>query len=102
MEVFIILEMKTFRERLFGLMFLRKIPLKLFLFNNCRSIHTCFMRSRINVYGIDKNYNVVEVFYDLKPYRFIFFSKGVNHVVETNNDYKQFKLGEQINRYIVK
>ena len=53
-----IYEAKTFKERLFGLMFKKNIDYCL-LFKNCNSIHTFFMMQNIDVCMLDKEDKIV-------------------------------------------
>ena len=49
-----IIEAKTFKQRLLGLMFKKNIDYAL-LFKRCNSIHTFFMKEKIDVVMTDKN-----------------------------------------------
>lgn len=55
----IIIPYNTFKNKLFGLILKKEIIDKIYLFENCRSIHTFFMRQNIDVCFLDKNYKVV-------------------------------------------
>lgn len=76
-----ILEAKTFKERLFGLMFKKNIKHGL-LFNNCRSIHTFFMLESIDVVATDENDNIIKVYKKLKPCKIILAPKGTKKIYE--------------------
>ena len=79
-----IVNMNSFCKRLIGLMFKNEIEHNLFLFRKCRSIHTCFMFQNINVFGLDKDYCVVQVSFNVKPWRICLFGSEVKHIVESN------------------
>ena len=76
-----IYEAKTFKERLFGLMFKKNIDYCL-LFKNCNSIHTFFMKENIDVVMTDKNNNVLFIKKNMKKNRIIFPKKGVYKTYE--------------------
>ena len=58
-----------FLLRLAGLMFRRKLPEATgLLLAPCNSVHMCFMRFAIDVVYLDKDYNIIKVVHDLKPW----------------------------------
>ena len=66
---FKILIADTFFTRLAGLMFRSKLPAATGLFlAPCNSVHMCFMRFAIDVVYIDKDYNIIKVVRNLKPW----------------------------------
>lgn len=76
---------KTFTESLFGLIPFESLSEHEGLFlPSCSSIHTCFMKFPINCYYLDKNFKIIKIVKNLKPYR---FSSGPiiksKHVLET-------------------
>lgn len=52
------------------------------LLRNTNGIHTCFMFQCIDVVLFDKNFNVLFVFCDVKPWRVILPKKGVMYTLE--------------------
>ena len=66
-----IIVMNTFFKRLKGLMFKKEKISDIYLFPNCSSIHTYFMKQNIDVCILDKNYHVVYLKESLKPRRII-------------------------------
>ncbi len=59
----------TFLTRLRGLMFRQKLPPETgLLLAPCNSVHMCFMRFAIDVIYIDKDFNILKVVKDLKPW----------------------------------
>lgn len=74
-------EAKTFKERLFGLMFKKNINCGL-LFKNCSAIHTFFMMNEIDVIALDKNDNILKIYKNVKPWRIIIAPKGTNKICE--------------------
>lgn len=59
-------------SRFMGMMFLKNTS-KGFFFKGVSSIHTCFCRFNIDVILLDKNNNIIDIKYNLKPWRFYFF-----------------------------
>lgn len=74
-------EAKTFKERLFGLMFKKNIDYGL-MFDNCRSIHTFFMKEEIDVIATDKSDNIIEIQKKLKPWKILIFNRKVKRIYE--------------------
>ena len=59
----------TFFARLAGLMFQKKLPQgNGLLFVPCNSVHMCFMRFSIDVVYSDKEYNILKVVKNLRPW----------------------------------
>ena len=59
----------TFLTRFAGLMFRQKLPAATGLFlAPCNSVHMCFMRFAIDVVYLDKNYKIIKVVNNLKPW----------------------------------
>lgn len=59
----------SFLTRFAGLMFRQKLPAATGLFlAPCNSVHMCFMRFAIDVVYLDKEYNILKVVHDLKPW----------------------------------
>lgn len=71
----------TFRKKLIGLMFKKNITYGL-LIKNCRSIHTFFMKEKIDIIAVDNNYNIVEKRKNVSPNKIIIFKKRVKHIYE--------------------
>lgn len=59
----------TFFSRLAGLMFRKELPpATILLLSSCNSVHMCFMRFAIDVIYVDKEYRVIKVVENLKPW----------------------------------
>ena len=59
----------SFFTRLAGLMFRQKLPPATgLLLVPCNSVHMCFMRFAIDVVYIDKEYTIIKVVKNLKPW----------------------------------
>ncbi len=62
------------------------------IFPKCNSIHTFFMREPIDIYMTDKNYNILYIKKNMKPWRIILPKKGVYYTFEfpiNKVDYKE-------------
>ncbi len=73
---------ESFIERFKGLMFVSKQNSFKLLIKNCNSIHTCFMKFDLDIYCLDKDYRVVKVYKNTKPFRFVLPFKKVKHILE--------------------
>ena len=59
----------SFFSRFAGLMFRKKLPAATGLFlAPCNSVHMCFMRFAIDVVYLDKEFNIIKVEKNLKPW----------------------------------
>lgn len=59
----------TFLTRFAGLMLRKKLPPATGLYlAPCNSVHMCFMRFAIDVVYLDKEYNIIKIVKDLKPW----------------------------------
>ena len=74
-------EADTFYKRLFGLMFKKNINYGL-LFKNCRSIHTFFMKEKIDIIATDINDNIIKTYKNVKPRRIIIAPIGTKNIYE--------------------
>ena len=85
-----------FKDRLLGLMFKKNID-KILCFPNCNSIHTFFMLNNIDVYMCDKDYNILYIYKNLKPFKIILPKNKVKYVFETKVDLFKFNTNNKIN-----
>ena len=91
-----IIECKSFFSRFKGFMFKKKIDYAL-LFNKCNSIHTFFMKEKIDVLLLDKNNKIIQIYKSLSPNRIILPKRKVYSVLELpNNTSEIFKINEKI------
>ena len=59
----------SFFTRLAGLMFQKKLPQATgLLLDPCNSVHMCFMRFSIDVIYLDKDYKILKVVKNLRPW----------------------------------
>ena len=79
---------ESFFERFKGLMFVPKEKSFSLLIKNCNSIHTCLMKFNIDVFCLDKDFKIVKIYKNLKPFKFILPVKDCCHILEVKADYK--------------
>lgn len=73
---------RGFGDRLVGLMFRRQLdPEEGLIFEKCTSIHTCFMRCRIDAVFVDEGWRISDWRENLGPWRFV-WGRHSRHVVE--------------------
>lgn len=74
-------EADSFLKKLMGLSFKKDFNYGL-LFKNTNGIHTFFMRQNIDVVLFDNDYNIIKVYYNVKPLKIILPKKNVKHTLE--------------------
>ncbi|MCE5329815.1 DUF192 domain-containing protein [bacterium] len=82
-----VLQAKSFRERLFGLIFKRLKGTEVFLIKNCNSVHTFWMFRKIDIIFLDQNNKVISLFKDFKTFRFTPFIKNAVCVIEAESGF---------------
>ena len=83
-------------NRFIGFMFRKNINYGL-CFPKCNSIHTFFMFTNIDVIMTDKNYNILYIYKNLKPYKIILPKKNVYYTIELPKRLFKFKMKEKLN-----
>ncbi len=90
----------TFLSRLKGLMFLKKMDgFDGMLLSPCNSIHTFFMKFPIDVYFLDKNYQVIKIYENLGPWRITPIKIRSHFVLETKVNLlnQKIRIGDRVN-----
>jgi uncharacterized protein len=72
----------SFLDRLLGLIFKNLKKGHGFAIKNCNSIHTFWMRYRIDVVFLDKNNGIIKLYENLKQFRMTPLIKGASCVIE--------------------
>lgn len=85
----------NFFNRFIGFMFKKNIDCCL-CFPNCNSIHTFFMLKHIDVIMTDKNYKILYIFKNVKPYKIILPKRNVYYTFELPINRFDFNIGEKI------
>jgi uncharacterized membrane protein (UPF0127 family) len=74
---------KTFFERFCGLMGRKNLTREdIVVFPHCTSIHTFFMREKIDVIFVSAEGLVTKIFYSLKPWKMLMPQKKAAHCIE--------------------
>lgn len=74
-------EAKSFFSKFKGFMFKKNIDYGL-LFRNTNGIHTFFMLESIDVVLFDKDFKIIKVLENVKPWRVILPKRNVKHTLE--------------------
>ena len=77
-----------YKDRLIGLMFKKEVKEE-YLFPKCKSVHTFFMKTNIDIIAINKEGKIIKIYRDVKPNRIIFAPKETYSIIETkaNSNY---------------
>lgn len=90
----------SFLLRLQGLMFKKKLPAATGLFLvPCDSVHMCFMRFSIDVVYLDKEYTILKIVKNLKPWTGLSICRGAWAALEINAGDAEifgFEVGTQL------
>jgi len=73
---------ESFKDRLFGLIFKTIKKGQAFAIRDCNSIHTIWMRYKIDVVFLNKNNEIVRLYESLKQFRITPAVKDANYVIE--------------------
>jgi len=63
----------SFKNRFIGMMFLKEKKPIGYYFKKCHSIHTFFCYYPLDIVLLDKNNSIIDIKYNLKPWRVFFF-----------------------------
>ena len=85
----------NFFSRLIGFMFKKSINHCL-CFPKCNSIHTFFMLKPIDIVMTDKNYNILYIYKNVKPFKIILPKNKVYYTFEFPTNTINFKINEKI------
>ena len=86
----------SFKDRLLGLMFKKNISVG-YLFKNCNSIHTFFMKENIDVLLLSKDNKILHIYKNLKPWKIILPKKQVSNILELpSNTCVNLKINQKI------
>lgn len=88
----------TFWKRLKGLMFLSDFRDQIMI-QPCNQVHTFFMRFAIDIYFLDENHQVIDVQFQLKPWRISKKVKSAKAIIEVKHQNQpQYKIGQYIRK----
>jgi len=86
-------------DRMIGLMFRKKMDgFDALIIEDCKSIHTCFMKYPIDVVFIDRKNKIVKIKNNIKPWRVtpIYFSASKAIEFTSGSVSSDFKIGDQL------
>ena len=86
---------RSFKDKLFGLMFKKNFDYGICL-TGCSSIHTFFMKEKIDVIMTDINYNVIYIANNLLKNRIILPKKNVYYTFELPNGNNTYKINDKL------
>ena len=88
-----IIECKKFKDKLIGLMFKKNFNYGICL-KRCSSIHTFFMREKIDVIMTNKNLKILYIYNNFKKNRIILPKKGVYYTFELPPNTNTYKVND--------
>jgi len=91
---------RNFFERLKGLMFKKDISEKeALIFENCKQIHTFFMKFNIDVIYLDKEFKVIKLEENVVPFRICKWVNKATYIIEIKSGLikkKKIEIGDKI------
>jgi uncharacterized membrane protein (UPF0127 family) len=93
-----IITAKSFAARFIGFMF-KKPKNYAIVFNNCKSVHTFFMRFNLDIIYLNRDNEIVKIIKEVKPYRFTLPCKNAVSILEIPSgliDINKLKIGTKI------
>ena len=86
----------TFFDKLLGIMFKKKFPYSALLFKDSFWMHSFFCFVNFHIVFLDKNFNIIEVFYNVKPNKILPPIYGSKYVIEFFDSSCVLKKGEKL------
>ena len=86
----------SFFTKLAGIMFQRNFPYRALLFKDAFWIHSFFCLVNFHIVFLDKNFNVIQTFYDVKPNKILPPVFGAKYVIEFFDDSVKFNINEKL------
>lgn len=87
---------KSFLAKLQGIMFKRQIPYPALLFVDSFWMHSFFCFVNFHIVFLDKNFNVIETFFNIKPNKILPPVFNAKYVIEFFDDNIRFKKGDKL------
>ena len=84
----------SFIDRLRGLTFKKEIT-EDYLFPNCRSVHTFFMKKDIDIIALNKQGKIIKIYNNVSPNKIIFAPIDTYAIMETKAN-SNYKVGNHI------
>ena len=86
----------SFFSKLKGIMFQRHFPYSALLFTDCYWMHSFFCFVNFHIVFLDKNFNVIQTFYNVKPNKILAPVFNSKYVIEFFDDNVKFNIGEKV------
>lgn len=86
----------SFLTKLQGIMFKKNFSYRALLFKDCFWMHSFFCFVNFHIVFLDKNFNVIETFYNVKPNKILPPIWDAKFVIEFFDSSIIFKKGEQL------
>ena len=86
----------SFFSKLIGIMFQRHFPYSALVFTNCYWMHSFFCFVSFHIVFLDKNFNVIKTFYDVKPNKILSPILNSKYVIEFFDSNIKFKEGDRV------
>ena len=86
----------SFFTKLIGLMFKRDFSYNALLFRDCFWMHSYFCLVNFNIVFLDKNFNVINSFYNVPPNRILKPVWGAKYVIEFFDNNIKFEKGQKL------
>ncbi|MDR3112597.1 MAG: DUF192 domain-containing protein [Elusimicrobiota bacterium] len=93
-----IVHAKTFLDKFIGFMFKKPKDYAIF-FDNCRSVHTFFVRFNLNILYLNSDKEVVKILKEVKPFRVTLPYKNAVSILEIPSgfvDINRLEIGDKI------
>ncbi len=95
-EIFSCSVADSFFLKLQGIMFQRHFPYKALLFRDSFWMHSFFCFVEFNIVFLDENFNVIQVFYKVKPNKILPPVWGAKYVIEYFDNSVSFEIGQKL------
>lgn len=86
----------SFFTKLSGIMFRRKFPYRALVFRDSFWMHSFFCFVNFHIVFLDKNFNVIRTFYNVKPNKILPPVWGAKYVIEFFEDNIIFNEGDKL------
>lgn len=86
----------SFFTKLSGIMFRRSYPYRAILFKDSFWMHSFFCFLNFHIVFLDKNFNVIEYFYNVKPNKILKPVWSAKYVIEFFDSSVKFKKGQKL------
>lgn len=86
----------SFFSKLIGIMFQRQFPYSALVFTDCYWMHSFFCFVNFHIVFLDKNFNVIQTFYDVKPNKILPPVLNSKYVIEFFDGNVKFNVDDKV------